>query len=163
MQDYLRGGNSSQRTPSYAAQVFLLRALVLLIVHALLRGRRWCRVRRGVLRGIDLALLWCDIAATVLSRSTTSPGAQLTVQRLMDVFTHDAALHAPAVYFIVLLESQRPTGALLLSVAAVLQRSTLGMLRGTGYYALVALSLRQLWIGITKQVETPPSAPPQLV
>lgn len=160
MQTYLRGDSTIESAPPpFAAHVLLLRALVLLIVHALLRGRRWCKVRRGVLRGTDLVLLWCDVVATAASR----PVASVTVQTLLDAFSHDAALHAPAAYFIVLVESRQTRGALLLSMFALLQRSTLAMVRGSGYYALVALSLRQLWIAVSKSVDRPTGTSPQLV
>lgn len=160
MQAYLRGDLTIRNVvPSFAAHVLLLRALVLLIVHVLLRGRRWCKVRRSALRGTDLALLWCDVVATVASR----PVPSLSIQTLLDAFSHDAALHSPAAYFIVLVESRQLRGALLLSVLALLQRSTLAMLRGSGYYALVALSLRQLWIAVGKTTDRPAGAPPQIV
>lgn len=160
MQAYLRGDSRVENAAStFAAHVLLLRALVLLIVHALLRGRRWCKVRRGVLRGTDLALLWCDVVATAASR----PVPSVTIQTLLDAFSHDAAMHAPAVYFIVLVESRQTRGALLLSVFALLQRATLAMLRGSGYYALVALSLHQLWIAVGKTVDRPAGTPPQIV
>ena len=127
-----------------------VRCGILVIVHIVCRGRRWCRARRETFRAVDVPLLWADAALTVLSRTTLAPGDVRAV--LADVVlaavAHDVLVHSPAVFFVHAMERRRWGVAACLCAATLVSRATLSLFYGHAYTALALLSLRHAWLGL---------------
>ena len=137
--------------------VLLVRLSVLLLFHLVIRGHRWCRVRRTLFGAWDLAALWADGVFTALCRQHHIKTTDVSSDVVMALFAHDLFVHLPCLLFVQTMEKDRKALGLLLSCAEVLQRSTMGVLRGKFYFGLCALSLRHVWVALSRIAPRPRS------
>ena len=132
---------------------FGIRGGVLVIVHIVCRGRRWCKARKETFRTVDVPLLWLDAALTVWSRkSIGAAGAggmsAVAADLMLATLAHDVFLHCPVVFFVQAMERHQWWLAGCLCALALVTRATLSLFYGHVYTALALLSLRHVWLGL---------------
>ena len=130
----------------------LVRVVFLLILHALVRGGRWCKLRRTIFSAVDMLCVWGDAACVVACWHAADLSSQ--EDRWLATGAHDALTHAPVLLAVVWIERKCAKQAAAVMFAAVLQRATLAMLYGGSYYALTLIALRFVWLALARAFGT---------
>ena len=142
-----------------------IRAAVLLIVHAALRGPRRCtRLRRKALQPADWVLMWLDALLTLASRQLYLMQLDVVAEEaLLATLAHDILIHTPTVLFVRAVEQEHFSTAMCAGCLSLLARATVTKVFGNAaYVAMTALALRHVWIAATKLMEPmEPIEPPR--